>query len=109
MPYIKQEMREKLDPSVNELMHALDYACTNFSGPGVVMDYDKLDGVLNYTFTKILKHFYTDGVDAGGIPLSNYARLNRAVGLVNCVGTEFERRVVAPYEDTKIYENGDVQ
>lgn len=110
MPYIKNEMRTEIDREINDLIHAIDAECTHFTTPQeTALNYDKLGGVLNYTFTKIMKHFYTDGVDAGGIPLTNYARLERAVGMISSVKTEFERRVVAPYEDTKIYENGDVQ
>lgn len=108
MPYVKTEMREQVDQQLNDLIHAVDLACTDFSGPGEVMDNGKIDGCLNYVFTRMLKHFYTDGVDQGGIPVSSYARLNRAVGLVECVKTEFERRVVGPYENQKEFENGSV-
>ena len=108
MPYIKQEMRKVVDEEIGALQNAILEACTVYNGPGESLDQDKIDGCLNYVFTKMLKYFYTHGTDAGGIPITNYTRLNRAVGLVECVKTEFERRVVAPYENTKIFENGDV-
>jgi len=98
LPYIKQEMRKEIDGKIETLMHAID---------SITID-NQLDGCLNYVFTKMLKHFYTDGIDQGGIPMSNYYRLNRAVGLVECVKTEFERKVVAQYEDQKEFENGSV-
>lgn len=109
MPYIKQEKRVEIDQEINELMHAIDANCTNFSGVGESIDYDKLGGTLNYTFTRIMKHFYTNGTDAGGIPLTNYARLERATGMIEGVKNEFLRKVVAPYENQKEMENGPVQ
>ena len=98
MPYIKQEMRNEIDEKINYLIHAIDAATEE----------NQLDGCLNYVITKMVKHFYVDGVDQGGIPVTNYFHLNRAIGLLECVKTEFERRVVAPYETQKEFENGDV-
>ena len=31
------------------------------------------------------------------------------MGVLSCVGAEFYRRVIAPYEDKKIIQNGDVE
>jgi len=62
------------------------------------MPYNRIDGELNYIITRMLKESY---------PL-RYFNLNRAVGVLECAKLEFYRRVVAPYEDTKIEENGDV-
>jgi len=59
---------------------------------------ESIDGDLNYIITRILKESY---------PL-RYFNLNRAVGVLECCKLEFYRRVAAPYEDTKIKENGDV-
>jgi len=59
---------------------------------------ESIDGDLNYIITRILK---------GSYPL-RYFNLNRAVGVLECCKLEFYRRVAAPYEDTKIKENGDV-
>jgi hypothetical protein len=38
----------------------------------------------------------------------NYALVNELVGALECAKLELYRRVAAPYEDTKIAENGDV-
>lgn len=58
-------------------------------------------GELNFQFTVLsLDYLNTHGVD--------YARLNDVVGALESAKAEFQRRVVAPYEDTKIEENGDV-
>ena len=59
---------------------------------------DSMDGELNYIITRILKEEY---------PL-RYFNINRAVGVLECCKLEYYRRVAAPYEDTKIEQNGDV-
>lgn len=58
-------------------------------------------GELNYFFTTIA----ADYIMSNGL---NYQRLNDVVGALDGAKAEFQRRVVAPYEDTKIRENGDV-
>ena len=37
-----------------------------------------------------------------------YARLNEVIGAIECAKQEIYRRIAAPYEDTKLKENGDV-
>jgi len=37
-----------------------------------------------------------------------YAHLNEVVGVLECAKLELYRRVVAPYEDQKMTESGDV-
>jgi hypothetical protein len=43
-----------------------------------------------------------------GIYPPKYFNYNRAVGVLECIKLEFYRRMVGPYEDTKIRESGDV-
>ena len=86
MPYIKPERREKYKV-LNELVSILK------SVPA-----EEVDGELNYVVTKILKEVY---------PL-RYYHINKAMGVLECIKQEYYRRVVAPYEDTKIKESGDV-
>ena len=58
-------------------------------------------GELNYILTgEILKYF-----DANG---GTYAAINDIVGALENCKMEFYRRVVIPYEDKKMDENGDV-
>ena len=38
----------------------------------------------------------------------NYSRINEVIGVLECAKLELYRRIAAPYEDTKILENGDV-
>lgn len=60
------------------------------------------EGDLNYTITKICLVYLSK------FSLS-YAILNTIIGTLSCVLSEFYRRVVAPYEDKKIEENGDIK
>jgi hypothetical protein len=57
------------------------------------------DGELNYVFT-LLAHRC---VEARGL---RYVNLNAIVGVFESAKAEFQRRIVAPYENRKIRENG---
>lgn len=78
MPYIKQSERAQLD----------------------YMD-ASTPGQLNYLMT-LLVHEY---VNRQG---RSYQAYNDAVGALECCKLELYRRLIAPYEDEKIKENGDV-
>lgn len=80
MPYITQERREAL---------AQEEALPDTAGE------------LNYTFTMIALEY----LERKGL---NYQHINDVVGALEGAKAEFQRRVVAPYEDTKIQQNGDV-
>ncbi|MGH7911871.1 MAG: DUF6899 family protein [Candidatus Dormibacteraceae bacterium] len=87
MPYIKDELRPPLDERIEGLVAAIE-----------ALPSDQRDGAFNYATTRALRRLY---------PLSYY-NLNRAMGVLSCIQSELYRRVVGPYEDTKIRENGDV-
>lgn len=57
-------------------------------------------GVMNYLISLMVDGFLG--------PSPSYARFNEAIGLLESVKLELYRRRVAPYEDTKIAENGDL-
>lgn len=82
MPYIEIQKRNKLDEIV-ELMKSLNV---------------KADGDLNY----ILYKFCKDSVKPGYNSLKNYC------GELRQCAAEIERRLLGPYEDLKINENGDI-
>lgn len=84
MPYIKQFDRERLSP----LAKAIDEASIGTAGE------------LNYVFTLLAHKFFAQS--------KNYQAINDVVGALEGAKAEFQRRVVAPYEDKKIAENGDV-
>ena len=79
MPYIKIADRQRLE------------------GP---RSFAKTAGELNYELTKIVKRYL--GTDF------NYQRLNDAIGALEGCKLELYRRIVAPYENKKREENGDV-
>lgn len=58
-------------------------------------------GELNFQLTRLCD----DYVMRKGV---TYETLNAVVGVFESAKAEFQRRVVAPYEDSKIQDNGDV-
>jgi len=87
MPYIKREERRRLDPEIDALIAKLKEAAP-----------EQLDGQLNYVISRLLITLYPP----------RYFNFNRAMGVLASVMHEFYRRFVAPYEDQKIKENGDI-
>lgn len=83
MPYIKAQDRVKFE-----------------GNDGVYLD-ASTPGELNYLFTITLQEY----VENKGL---SYQTINDIVGALEGAKLEFYRRVAAPYEDTKIKENGDV-
>ena len=87
MPYIKQHRRESIEEWFNPLrprIHTLS------------------PGEINYLITQILEEqvkVYSDG---------GYRGLALILGGIEAVKMEFYRRRIAPYEDAKAKENGDV-
>lgn len=80
MPYIKQTARYEIDEEGALPANA---------------------GELNYIFTKTINDYF----DLAGV---SYQTFNDAVGALEACKLELYRRRVAPYEDLKIKENGDV-
>jgi len=87
MPYITQDDRPQYDTVLAELIGLLKEKPP-----------ESVDGHLNYVVTRVIKEVY---------PL-RYYHVNKAMGVLECIQHEFYRRVAAPYEDTKIEQNGDV-
>lgn len=78
MPYIKAEDRVFVD-----------------------VNYAQTPGELNYKITCLL-------IDYVKKQRLSYQTINDIIGALEGAKLEFYRRVAAPYEDTKIKENGDV-
>lgn len=66
----------------------------------------KTPGELNYEITKLLLMYLADTCPINRDP--NYTDYNAVIGVLESCKLEFYRRAVAPYEDVKIKENGDV-
>ncbi len=82
MPYIAKELRQTYTPVIeSSKIH--------------------LPGELNFAITQLLKKYVKDHG-------KNYTTYNDIVGVLECAKMEFVRRLVNPYEDQKIQENGDV-
>ena len=59
------------------------------------------EGELNYVISKLLHNYtYKKG--------KCYKTLNEVQGVMTCASMEFYRKVVTPYEDEKIKQNGDL-
>jgi len=58
-------------------------------------------GELNFVLTKIILR-YIDCHEP------SYSTFNAVMGVLSCIGHELYRRMIAPYEDKKKDENGDV-
>ena len=84
MPYIESEMRPMFDKHLKAI------------GPHTTSA-----GDLNYCIT-VLVHEY---VKAHGL---SYTVMNDCIGVLDAAKMEFNRRIVAPYEDLKIAQNGDI-
>ncbi|WP_425391772.1 DUF6899 family protein [Ekhidna sp.] len=82
MPYIKKEKRAKLDAIVEQMHEANIMA----------------NGDLNYLLYAFCKRHVSP----------SYNNYKNFIGELNQCATEIERRILAPYEDEKIQENGDV-
>jgi len=91
MPYIVNEKREVLDPTIDQLVDKLREL--QLDDPT-----DNIQGNMNYIVSRLLDKLYN----------SNYQEVNNGVGMMICATLEYYRRMASPYEDQKIYENGDV-
>lgn len=93
MPYITKDDRD----TIEQYFDLSDVA-------DMIADMPSVEGALNYLFTRFLDEVY---FKAGKFPVS-YAKINSAVGVLECCKQEFYDRVARPYEDRKISFNGDV-
>jgi len=112
MPYINKEDRELIDgPSEFTTRYGLDtfffkldklresYAL--IGNTKTLLAYHP--GTLNYIITRLCD-YWTKDIDGE----ANYERYNAVIGVLECVKQELYRRQIAPYEDEKCEENGDV-
>lgn len=90
MPYILESKRSQLDSEINQLVNVLK--AQHLTDPT-----NDLGGNLNYTFTRILDALYG----------TKYRDMAAAVSVLEMAKLEFYRRVAAPYEDQKAFDNGD--
>ena len=85
MPYIKKDRRKEL----NEKMKVLLFDTPNLS-----------EGELNYIISNLLNIWTCHNSQL------NYSKCNSAIGILECAKLEFYNKLVTPYENLKIAENG---
>lgn len=90
MPYIKQQDRRTIENMIG--------ISKNFKDIGTFVENA---GELNYVITSIIHGYFEQN---GG----RYQQANDIIGALEGAKLEFYRKIVAPYEETKIKENGDV-
>jgi len=86
MPYIKREKREIFEGHIKKIIELLKN------------DKENLAGNMNYLVYRIVK----------GVDPKRYKDWNEIIGFLECCKMEIYRRLIAPYEDKKIRENGDI-
>ena len=89
MPYIKQEYRGEIDELVDKLADEIRY------GYSITLK----GGVLNYAITRMMTRIFDE---------PGYFEWSQVITTLECCKLEFYRRAMAPYEDDKANENGDV-
>ncbi len=94
MPYIEQSKRNPLDSPIELLYNKLDEVPN-----------DELCEQLDYAISKLF--WCLCGHDGQGE--KSYARINAVIGAIENVKHEFCRRIVVPYKDDKLEDNGDIQ
>lgn len=83
MPYVNTDRQERADRQLPPVLDILDV------------------GQLTYMLTRVINDYrYTHG--------TTFQTIAEIVGALECTKSEFQRRVVAKYEDKKIATNGDV-
>ncbi len=97
MPYIKQERRNKLDVSIDAIIHEIKAKS--------LQEGSTLDGEVNYAISRIASGVLMDKPSS---PVRYYDIL-RVVGAFNCACQEFYRRVAFLAEDNAISRNGDIE
>jgi hypothetical protein len=88
MPYIKQSQRDELEED------------------GALSPRPDNPGELNYCITMLTRDYLGDPDSGNGT--INYEKYNSVIGVLECVKQELYRRMIVPYEEQKIKENGDV-
>lgn len=87
MPYIKKEDRDYYISTLAWLSNYLE-------------DHNHQPGHYNFVFYQLLTWWFRSQ--------PRYNTANAIAGVLECVKQEFYRKQVAPYEEEKIKENGDI-
>lgn len=88
MPYIDKHLRWDLDDKIDEILD-------------LIREDNRPEGEFNYVITRIAIDIFKRD--------RSYKTGNAIMGVLDCAAREFYRRHLAPYEDAKMLENGDVE
>lgn len=110
MPYIKEENRANLDDCIENMVSCLKSSIVNNNEKNLYSDPKHIGisneqllnicGDINYCFSRVL------GGIMGDI---SYPKIAVITGVLENIKQEFYRRAAAPYEDKKIFQNGDIR
>lgn len=92
MPYINQEIRHDLDSSIDHLISHIK-----------LYNIEDREGICNYVITRIVANSLKP--ESGW----RYKWLSRAYGTFLAAAKEFSDRLIRPYEDSAIRNNGDLE
>lgn len=87
MPYINKDDRVRIDALVAKLTEELQCFAED-------------SGALNYTITQLLLKSQGDW---------RYYKINKVIGVLECVKLEFYRRLASMYEHNAVVKNGDIE
>lgn len=89
MPYINNKDRDKFEENLNHLSQNIHSV-----------------GDMNYCISTLISNFLEDIAKVEG--KVSYHHYNQLIGVLECAKLELYRRLVVPYEDIKLTDNGDV-
>lgn len=88
MPYVDNATRQLLEPALEALACRISKMHTSRPGD------------MNYAISALIRKVYGEKL--------KYHECAEVISALECAKMEFYRRRVAPYEDKKILENGDI-
>jgi hypothetical protein len=92
MPYVREELRQEIGDSIESLTETIHNH----------HDID-IPGLVNYVITQIVLSSLQPRLGW------NYNSLMQVIGTLECSKQEIYSRLVRPYEDSKIEQNGDLE
>lgn len=96
MSYIITEKRLVLDPTIDNLHHALVEL-------EIDDDENNMEESVNYAITRLLMMVY------GNDEATTYSQINDAIGVLECAKLEFYRQVAAKHENQKRHDEGGIE
>lgn len=100
MSYIKPHQRSLLDPAITKLAKDIAYVARQIEEDDGNQRLATVPGLANYSITALLLTLI-EGQESS-------ATYNAVIGLLESVKLEMYREHVAPYENQKKFDNGDV-